>query len=346
MAGTLSGPSACRERMTGEQVVDRLGAGSNVPGERTTDARLSRLHLRGGLLTLARAELEQMAGAGTLDREALADLAESRWRSGDLEGAAEAAQAHLANGGDEPIAHLIVAEALDRHGHLIDARAHSAQVIERLGVGVDRLFAGEPRSTAWPAADGAQMFTDANEPGRRGLLVAGTDAADPDTAQWEAASPPEALPKRHAPTTTQTGSFAVRGGIDAWGRALGSAPAHPLGLGAPVGPGASMRELLDAGRAAGLELESVEHQVELGDLAGVPERLALLLRMDRALAPVILSLADRVVGASQDDDMRLVSLHLLRGDIYRGLGRDVEATAAYQLAMRAVSSRAAVEEPT
>ena len=123
-----------------------------------------------------------MAGAGTLDREALADLAEARWRSGDLEGAAEAAQAHLANDGNEPLAHLIVAEALDRHGHLIDARAHSSQVVERLGLGVDRLFAGEPRSTAWPAAGGAQMFTDANDPGRRGLLVGGAEPAIPTPA--------------------------------------------------------------------------------------------------------------------------------------------------------------------
>jgi predicted negative regulator of RcsB-dependent stress response len=37
---------------------------------------------------------------------------------------------------------------------------------------------------------------------------------------------------------------------------------------------------------------------------------------------------------------------MLRGDIYRGLGRDVEATAAYQEAMRAVSVRANLEEPT
>ncbi len=37
--------------------------------ERSADARLARLHLRGGLLPLARAALEQMAGAGTLDRD-------------------------------------------------------------------------------------------------------------------------------------------------------------------------------------------------------------------------------------------------------------------------------------
>ena len=43
--------------------------------ERSAEARLARVHLRGGLLTLARATLEGMAGAGTLDRDALADAA-------------------------------------------------------------------------------------------------------------------------------------------------------------------------------------------------------------------------------------------------------------------------------
>ncbi len=318
-----------------------------LSGPRSTDARLARLHLRGGLLTLARAELEHMAGAGTLDREALVDLAEARWRSGDLEGAAEAAQAHLANDGTEPLAHLIVAEALDRHGHLIDARAHSAKVVERVGLGVDRFFAGEPRSTAWPASDGSQMFTDANEPGHRGLLVGGAETGEPEALPWDVAPPPAPLPDRRSPVTSQTGAFAARGPADSWSRMPGAQqPARPQAFGARVGPSSSMRELLDSGHAAGLELEAVERQVERGELDEVAERLALLLRMDRALAPVILSLADRVVTSSPHEDSRLAALHTLRGDIYRGLGRDVEATAAYQEAMRAVSPRAPLEEPT
>ncbi|MEA2622256.1 MAG: hypothetical protein QOH61_1166 [Chloroflexota bacterium] len=312
---------------------------------RSTDARLARLHLRGGLLSLARAELEQMAGAGTLDREALADLAEARWRSGDLEGAAESAQAHLANGGSDPLAHLICAEALDRHGHLIDARGHSSQVLELLGLGVDRLFAGEPRSTAWPAADGPQMFMDSNEPGRRGLLVGGAETADPASVRWEPAPGPEPLPERPGSAGMQGGRLG-RAGVAGWGRQPAVPSGRPIGLGAPVGPGASMRELLDAGRAAGLELEGVERLVERGELDQVADRLALLLRMDRALAPVILSLADRVVASSSRAEARLVPLHMLRGDIYRGLGRDVEASAAYQEAMRAVSAREILEEST
>ena len=46
----------------------------------------------------------------------MADLAEVRWRSGDLEGAADAARAHQASGGDEPIAAIIIAEDLARSG--------------------------------------------------------------------------------------------------------------------------------------------------------------------------------------------------------------------------------------
>ena len=49
-----------------------------------------------GSLALARAELESLAGRGMLDEPALLDLAEVRWRTGDLAGAGEAANALLA----------------------------------------------------------------------------------------------------------------------------------------------------------------------------------------------------------------------------------------------------------
>lgn len=310
----------------------------NGASARSADARLARLHLRGGLIALARAELEHMAGAGTLDREALVDLAEARWRSGDVDGAAEAAEAHLAAGGTEPIAHVVAAEALDRRGHMIDARGHSALVMERMGRGVERLFAGESRSSAWPSETPGVMDSGASDPGRWGLLVGGREVADPDTRTWVLLEPPDAM---HIDIGQGSGiprngkSFAARAG----------APPGPVLL-TPVGPGASLSELVDAGRTEGLELELVGDQIARGELAGVPERLALLLRMDRALAPVILSLADRVIATRAPDASSLSALHLLRGDAYRTLGREADATTAFQEAMRALAGRPTPEEST
>ncbi|MER3418105.1 MAG: hypothetical protein C4343_03115, partial [Chloroflexota bacterium] len=71
---------------------------------RQLDLRLARLHLRGGLVALARAELEAAAGLAILDTDGLAELAEARWRTGDLVGAGAAAEAHLANGGTALVA--------------------------------------------------------------------------------------------------------------------------------------------------------------------------------------------------------------------------------------------------
>jgi hypothetical protein len=290
------------------------------------------------MLSLARAELEQLAGTGGLDVDALADLAEARWRSGDLEGAAEAANAHLTNGGHEPIAELVLAESLDRNGHLIDARAHSSRVIEKLGSGLDRLFAGEPRSTAWPAVEGDRMYADANDPGRRGLLVSGADMQVGAERRWEPALlPGQAASQRPRPKDQQAGQAAAQ-------PAAQPAPqpgATPVPVPVPVSSGGSpsIGALMDAGRAAGLELEHVESEIAAGHLDGIADRLALLFRMDRALAPVILSLAERVLTQLPATDPRAASLNTLRGDIYRSLGREAEANAAYQEALRAVAPR-------
>ena len=71
---------------------------TDVAPERDVDLVVAHLHLRLGSLQLARAELEEMAGKGTLDDEGLIDLAEARWRTGDLTGAGEAANVALSAG--------------------------------------------------------------------------------------------------------------------------------------------------------------------------------------------------------------------------------------------------------
>jgi tetratricopeptide (TPR) repeat protein len=119
--------------------------------ERPLDLTLAGLHLRTGSLGLARAELEALAGAGLLDPDGLADLAEARWRTGDLAGAGDAAHAHLDGGGESLVALVVAAEATAEVGRPSEARSFAAQALERLDRPLERILAGMPRSPIWPA---------------------------------------------------------------------------------------------------------------------------------------------------------------------------------------------------
>ena len=103
-----------------------------------------------GLLALARAELEANAGRGSLDELALLDLAEARWRTGDLAGAGEAANAALGRGAEDPLAYVIAAEAIAGVGRPAEARRLAARALEGEGLSLDEVFAGMPRSLIWP----------------------------------------------------------------------------------------------------------------------------------------------------------------------------------------------------
>ncbi|HYN47819.1 MAG TPA: hypothetical protein VER83_03075 [Candidatus Nanopelagicales bacterium] len=125
-------------------------------GERSSDLRVARLHLRGGTHALARAELEALAGRDDLDRDGILDLAEVRWRTGDLAGAGVAAAAWLEDGDDAgapgALAHVISAEAAAARGALDAAAAH----VDAAGAGLrdratlDALLAGIAARAAWP----------------------------------------------------------------------------------------------------------------------------------------------------------------------------------------------------
>jgi len=292
--------------------------------ERSADARLARVHLRGGLLSLARATLEGMAGSGALDRDAMADLAEVRWRSADLEGAAEAARAHQASGGSEPLAALIIAEDMVRSGREADANPIAGGLYERVGGAVDVLFALEPRSEIWPPADEGWMAAGAAEPGHWGLLVGGSEVAGPSDTTWRL-SP---IVQPVSSTTTPVIAPAGRGAVG-----------HPGGA-------TSTGAVLMSGRAAGQELEMVDRAMAAGDITAATARLAVLLRLDPALAPIILSSADRAAAAVPAGSRDLSAIHLVRGDAYRSLGRDNEAAAAYQTAHQALAGGPPPKEPT
>ena len=285
------------------------------------DGRLARVHLRGGLLTLARASLEQMAGVGALDREALADLAEARWRSGDLEGAAEAAVAH-----PRPAARADGApdrgRGPPRHREQADARRHRGEVARgsaEAWTGCSRGSRAAPRGRLelpdW--MDGARA-----DPAAGACSPGAARSRDPEPGTWRLVPPPGS--DRRSP-----------------GRAALAAAMPPR---RPADPATLDQAAAALGRAAGEELEVAEQELAMGLIPDAVDRLALVLRFDPALAPVILSMADRALMAPGDRQQGLVALHLLRGDAYRGLGREMEAADAYQEAMRALSARATVKE--
>jgi len=130
---------------------------STAPAARSAELRLVGLHVRGGSYALARAELEALAGADRLDADGILDLAEVRWRTGDLAGAAAAAAAWLGEASAEPgagtaLANAICAEAAAERG---EAEA-SATYVDAASAGVAdgpalaALLAGITARAPWP----------------------------------------------------------------------------------------------------------------------------------------------------------------------------------------------------
>ena len=110
---------------------DAAGESAHDPAAegRAPALRFAGLHLRTGQHALARAELEALAGRGQLDGPGLLDLAEIRWRTGDLAGAGDAANAFLARGSESPLALVIAAEAVAAVGRPGEARRLSSRAI-------------------------------------------------------------------------------------------------------------------------------------------------------------------------------------------------------------------------
>ncbi|HSK53037.1 MAG TPA: hypothetical protein VLA44_09795 [Clostridia bacterium] len=130
-------------------------APSPADTERPLDLVLARLHLRLGSLALARAELEGMAGSGSLDDDGVVDLAEARLRTGVLPGAGEAAGVALAAGSTAIVAYVIAAEATSAAGRPGEARRLASRALELSDMAVSEVFAGMPRGPIWPAEPSA-----------------------------------------------------------------------------------------------------------------------------------------------------------------------------------------------
>ena len=255
---------------------------------------LAHAHLRLGSLALARVELETLAGLAGLDTIGLVDLAEVRWRTGDLLGAGEAAAAALASGSDDPIALVIAAEAassLGRPERGTPAR-DSARSPGRRGT-IDAIFAGMPRSGVWPP--------DANEPPPTAPTLFDRGPEVPSVSHaGESSAAPAATAHAAAKAPGDTGQPRVLGR-----RGRGGRRGH---LGARSGARVRARAGPRSSRAPWTRPAF---------------RFGLALRLAPALAPAVLEATE---GA------RAANLMVVRGDAYRLAGHEPEARQAYAIA--------------
>lgn len=283
---------------------------------RSGDLRLAHLHLRTGAHALARVELETLAGADRLDRAGILDLAEVRWRTGDLAGADAAATAWRedgdAPGPDSALSHAISAEAAAGRGAAGEAAAHAEAAAAALG---DRgawevLLAGILPRAPWPWSVETPLPPEDVAPAEPGIGAAWPQAAGAPPAEAAAGSP-----------------------VD--GAAAGPAGGGPGGPPVPLAPAAA--ELVRAG----------------APLVGVaPGRaavlLALAMRADRAAAEAVLDALDAAAGEgapaeaiapeaggpSPVEAEHAAALAFVRAEALRAAGRHEEARIAYASAER------------
>ncbi len=298
---------------------------------RSVDARLARVHLRVGLLALARAELESMAGAGTLDPGALIDLAEVRWRTGDLVGAGEAAAACIEGGSEEPVVLSVAAEAAAAAGRAGDARLLVARVLAHPEVDLDAMFAGIPRLAPWPPPTVDTVPVPAPE--ATGPHLPGVAAPSPSTATgaWQIPSPPAVPPE-----------------VERNGR-LGEPAEEPMAYAEPGEDGRAdepevvVQRRRDASRtgagrgpsrSAG-DLAVAESLLDSEQFAALAAALGVILRSQPALAPAVLGLADAALRRPATNPER-AALLVVRGDAYRLMGRERSAMDAFEQAGRAI----------
>jgi hypothetical protein len=268
--------------------------------ERAADLVLARLHLRLGSLGLARAELESMAGRNSLDDQGIRDLAEVRWRTGDLAGAGDAAAAYLEGAPDDVLALVIAAEMQSHLGRPGEARRLAGRAQAASEGLLDTIFAGMPRSSVWPVDTGGPL-----EPA--GTLFADLEALPPD---WSVDASDSLEDAASAESQVEPGDAlapTVQGGPGLWDADHATvAPALP-----------DPAELLARARAA---LE--------GDRPGqAAAGLALAMRAAPTLAPAVL---DLIAGRSEP------VLALVRGDAHRIVGHEAEALRDYAAAVAAI----------
>ena len=293
---------------------------------RGPDLALARVHLRLGSLALARAELETLAGRDALDQDGLVDLAEARWRTGDIAGAGEAAAAALTDEDGPLLALVVAAEAAAARGRPTEARRLADRAMSAAAGSIDLLFAGMPRAAVWPpdAAAPPPSPTTMFDPPRRVSSVVHRHPRPHEEAVAASAAPAEAS------SATADGPGGPGGAADA--ATIGLWEATTDDRAAEAAPDLDQDVEAEGGADGASDLPEGDTELDLGRAAlaaGDPDeaavRLGLVLRVAPALAPAVL---DLVEGRTER------GLALVRGDAYRIVGREIEARRAFTDAAR------------
>lgn len=265
---------------------------ADAPPTRTVELVLAHIHLRLGSLALARVELETLAGLGALDAIGQIDLAEVRWRTGDLLGAGEVAGAALQDAEDDPVALVILSEVAASLGRPTEARRLASLAMTRAPDTIDAIFAGMPRSSVWPP-DRAEPAPTAPT-----LFDRGPESErQPDTNESADDEPGPGQPSGQADMTPMTPGFWDADAVTDAAAATLPDPAREF----------------DAGRTALVSGSFEEAGLHFG----------LALRLAPALALAVLEATE---GA------RAPSVSIVRGDAYRLVGHEPEARRAYAVA--------------
>jgi len=289
---------------------------------RGSDLALARVHLRLGSLALARAELETLAGQDALDQDGLVDLAEARWRTGDIAGAGEAAVAALDDEDGPLLALVIAAEAAAARGRPTEARRLADRAMEVANGSIDGLFAGMPRAGVWPpdAAAPPASPTTMFDPPRRASSVVHRHPRPHEAAPDDAAAPAAVGEAPAGPSADADAST-----IGLWEASIvAHDPDAAPDLTADV-EGRGEADGLNDQPTGETELDLGRAALDAGDTNEAAVRLGLVLRVAPALAPAVL---DLVEGRTER------GMALVRGDAYRLVGREIEARQAFAEAAR------------
>ena len=317
--------------------------------QRPADLVLARVHLRLGSLALARAELESLAGRDALDVEGLVDLAEVRWRTGDIAGAGEAAVAALDDEEGPLVALVVAAEAAAARGRPTEARRIAAKAMTTAGDTLDLIFAGMPRASAWPPdplAPPPSATTLFDLPrggpgtarrGGRGTGATGADVAEPASSSSARTGGPTTRvpgPGRATPDTDPEAGFPSAGSADEPTLDLWAATTAETddGIGLTADVAAEAEAQAEADLAAAVEEPDPLEELDRGRAAldgGRPDEAALRLGIVLRLAP---SLAPAVLDVVVDRPEPLLAM--IRGDAYRLVGREIDARRSFLDAVR------------